>query len=157
MQHSGQRCDQRIERPQVAADEAAHNDGISVVYRHCRTRLFNAVVIRERHRFGLISRCVHPVGGDAIRLEARGARQHMRVSLRKHDDVPGLKPYRIESSHGRPAVALDDHVILDHMICAGHHRSRYFACCNRLRGPLRGEAHVVEHRAAEPNRVQYIR
>lgn len=91
MQEARQRRDQRIERTQIAAEKAAYEHRfIRVVGASIVARLDRVVGQREGQLIDLHRERIDIRFG----ANARRARNHMRVAVRKHDDVAARKTHR---------------------------------------------------------------
>ena len=92
VQQPRQRSDQRVERAQVATQEAAHQHGIGIVAGRGRGGLADAVAVADRDRPRRIAVGEHPLRLQALGRQAGCARHHVRIAMRQHDDVAARQP-----------------------------------------------------------------
>ena len=156
VQHPRERVDQRIERLEVAADEAAHDDGVRFVPRQGRTGLDQGAAVGHRNRLRIVRGRLDPVGAGVWCTQARCARDHVCVAAREHDDVAGGEAHGRHAVGGGPAAAFRDHVVREDVVGARQHGVGDRPCRGRLRDPFVATAHVEVERAAQAHRPQDV-
>src|SRR5207342_2341609 len=91
-----------------------------------------------------------------LRSHSRRTRHHVRVALRQDDDVAAPQSQRLFSLQGDPAFTRGDHVVRDHLVDVGHHRAGDVTGRRCLGQPFSRAGKVVEERAAQSHRAQYV-
>ena len=153
-QHPRHRGEQRVERPGVAAQEAAHHRGLVTAAFHGR----GGGALRDVQRVGQLGRLGHDVhaGVHHPGAHAGRARHDVRVTLGEQDHVALVELDRLLTDDRRPARAARDAVELHHVLHAGHDHGNDLARLGGLHHPRVGALDVEEERAAQAYRAQQI-
>jgi hypothetical protein len=82
----------------------------------------------------------------------------MGITLRKSDHIARLQADRlsIRSYDGCPARTASDDVILDDVLCIGHHRGSDNSCSGRFGDPRRRRLDIEKNRTFQPDRLEDI-
>ena len=122
--HPRESGDQRIERTEVAAEKATHGGWLDLACGSAGT----AAVPCCMPSCSMKGSC----GGRPCRrkstsgcTQARHARQHVRVAVRKGDHVALVQLHRRLADHPGPARSADDDVVLHHVLGVRHDRRRH--------------------------------
>ena len=136
---------QRVERPLVAAEKAAHDSRV------LGPAAAEFIDDRQRRRPRDEQRVI------GLGAHAGRAREHVGVALRKDDEVSLAQPDRVVADGMAPGGAAGDEVELDHALRSRHHFRGNLARRRRLDDPGHAQLDVEVHRAAQPDRAQHVR
>src|SRR4051812_26639333 len=142
MNDARQSGQQWIEWPRVTTQEAANDLGAFAPAAIDRNRDW------QRTTTGALVRRDVELGAHAGR-----ARDHVRITLRKDDDVPRVQPKRRFAEQAAPARAGGDDVVFDHVLDAGHDVRRYHGRGRRFGNPRFRSIDREEYRAGETHRA----
>mgnify|MGYP006902055509 CR=1 FL=1 len=142
-QHAGKRIEQRIERQNIAAEEATDQ----------AHRLRTVPVAAEHQRLEALGLRRVEDRGIERRSEAGLAREHVWLALWKDDDTACGQPHRLVRAveQSRPADAVRDHVVIYHVLRVRHDKCLELAGRRCLRDPWRASLDV-ELRWSESSR-----
>ena len=90
------------------------------------------------------------------RAHAGGAGDHMRVAVRKDDEVARRQMHRLAAHRRRPAGTGEHHMKLHDVLGAGHYRCGDFARRRRFGRPVARAVHGEVQRAAQAHIAQHV-
>jgi len=85
-----------------------------------------------------------------------GARDHMRIALRKQNQIALAQPQRLRADGVSPTRTARDDVVLDDALRSRHHRGGDHARRRRLRHPRRAQVEIEIDRAGQPYRAEHV-
>jgi len=148
-QEPRQRREQRVERPDVAAEIAAdiaRPRHLAAAFIDNEGQVTRGHLTEEGHRCRLVELGPHA-----------GLAQHgVGVPMRKDEDVAGLEPYRLPVAEADPAAAFEDDMVGDHLLRAGQNDRGEAAGGRHFDPPGRGRLDQKEEGAGEPDLAKHV-